>query len=225
MAPSVEPSVIEIFPWPHFASYRDTMPVVGGKLYSFAPNSSVPKTLYADPYLLVPYGAYVELDEHGEANVYMDGHYDLRLFDAEGVLLWQVSNYTFEVSVPAPTGGTVSGFTDATVSAANGQGVISVSGLVPTGCRVIAVIARIEVDFGTSNGLSQILIGDSTANDRFGSIGLTAGLTTGQQSLHAGDEPIAATPYVVLLAAIGGYYDAVGTIAIRAFWENITGWS
>lgn len=228
MAPILEPppaaNVIQA--WPLFTAYdTDGHPLVGGKLYTYDANTSVPKATYGDPFFIAANTNPVVLSADGNALVYLDGFYRLILTDAEDVQRWEIDNYSYPSSEVIPPSGIVAGFTETTVNAPTGESVIAVSSLVPTGYRVEGVIVRVDTAFGTSNGLTGMSIGDATAMDRWGQIGLTAGLETGQRDFHAADRPIAATAYTVLIAATGGRYDSTGVLSVKATWSSIAGWS
>ena len=225
MAISVPPEVVLIHQWPLLTVLdTDGTPLIGGRLYSYHANTSTPKATFADPYGLAPNANPVTLNAMGQAMVWLDGFYHLRLEDRDGVQLWDVDHYDYPTVQAPPAGGMLSGYTDGVVSAAPG-GVLQVSGLVPLGYRCKGVICQVTTAFGTSGGLSSIMIGDATLADGWGAIGLTAGLQTGQVDFRRGDQPVASTAYTILLSAAGGNFDAVGQMAVRAFWESITGWA
>jgi hypothetical protein len=224
MAPVVLPTIVTIIPWPHFQAFADSLAAIGAQLYSYVPATSTPKATFVDPGSVTPNPWPVVLDDQGAATVYLQGTTDLRLFDAEGVLLWSVDAYTWESGFTPPgPGDLIMGSTDATVSASPGASTIPIPGLVPLGYRVRGLTWTITDSFGTSGGLTGIALGDSVALDRWGlPPALTAGTTGGQQAFRAGDEPIA-TPasYVVLIAALGGRFDATGGLHVTAYWESL----
>ena len=229
MAPILEPppaaNVIQA--WPLFTAYdTDGHPLVGGKLYTYDANTSVPKATYGDPFCIAANTNPVVLSADGNALVYLDGFYRLILTDAEDVQRWEIDNYEYPSSADPPPSGVAEGYTDGTVSAVAGSGVLTVSSLVPLGYRCTGVIIQITTAFGASNGLTGFMIGDSTACDRWGVVtNLAAGTETGQRDFRAGDEPVAATAYTVLLSAVGGTFDTVGACNVRAFWRSLVGWS
>ena len=57
----------------------------------------------------------------------------------------------------------------------NGASVLTATALVPTGARIVAVLARIDEAFSAANGLTAIQIGDATLVDGWGVLGLTVG--------------------------------------------------
>lgn len=63
-------------------------PLAGGKLYSYEPNSSIPKTLYSNSMMTALHSNPVVLDENGEAAVWSAGPCKLVLRDSSGALLW-----------------------------------------------------------------------------------------------------------------------------------------
>jgi hypothetical protein len=225
VAPTIEPIVITA--WPLF-TVRDVdgTPLEGGKLYSFHASTTTPKATYADPFLFVPNTNPCILSADGNAVVYLDGFYRLVLTDAEDVHLWTIDNYEFASGAPAIVAGLVSGMTEATdLTPSAGAGTILAPNLVPLGYRVEGALVRIDTEFGASNGLTGIAIGDSVAVDRFGTIGLTAGLQTDQRDFRDASRPIAATAYSIILSAVGGNFDSTGSCTVRGFWSSITGWS
>lgn len=226
MAPIVEPEVVLLIPWPHFQAFApDGSPLIGGKLYTYAANTTVPKAAYHDPYLLSPHANPIILRDDGSEVIWLDGFYHLRLEDRHGVQLWDIPSYEWEVSTTVPPGGIISGSTDGVANAVTGESVIQVPNLVPTGYRVEGVIVRIDTTFGASNGLQQIAIGDGLCMDGWGVVGLEAGVQTIQRDFRRGDRPIPSTAYTVLLAAIGGRFDSAGVMSVRAHWSSIGGWS
>lgn len=226
MADVLEAVLIQ--PWPLFTAWdTDGTPLIGGRLHTWAAQTNTPKASYADPYGLTPNANPVILDAMGQAMVWLDGWYHLRLEDRHGVQLWDVLQYEYPSVTEPAAPGMVSGMNEGIVDASTGAGtgVIQVPNLVPLGYRCKGVICKVNTAFGTSNGLTNILIGDATVGDGWGNIGIAAGLQTSQVDFRRGDQPIAATAYTILLAAVGGTYDAVGQMAVRAFWESITGWA
>ena len=226
MAP-LPAAVTVVFPWPVFQAYdTNGHPLVGGKLYTYEANTTVPKASFADYYFITPNSNPVILNADGIATVHLDGFYRVVLTDADGIQLWEEPVYEFQSGAPAPTAGLVSGMTEATpVTPSAGAGTILVPNLVPLGYRVEGALVRIDTAFGTSNGLTEIAIGDSLAVARWGTVGITAGLQTTQQAFRGADRPIAATAYSIILSAVDGTFDAVGSCTVRGFWSSITGWS
>lgn len=223
VAPVVTPTTIVIVPWPLFQSFVDGVPNIGGTLYGYVPGTSTPKATFSDPWLVVPNPWPVTMNDQGAATVHLSGLYDLRLFDAEDTLLWQVDSYQFATGAPPPAPGEkIVGSTSTTVNAANGQGVISVPGLVPAGYRCEGVTFTLTANWGSSQGLTGIFIGDGIANDRFAHITtLTAGTTGGQVNFHSDVTPVEPIPYTILLAANGGLFDSNGSIHITAYWSTL----
>jgi hypothetical protein len=226
MAPAVEPDVIVLYAWEVFTAIQNGQPCIGAKLYTYAANTSTPKAAYHDPYLTVPQTNPIVMNDQGQAVVWLDGFYHLRLEDADGVLLWDVPSYEFTSGAVVPAAGLINGMNEATgIGPSDGSALISVPNLVPTGYRVEGAIVRIDTSFGASHGLTAMAIGDPVLMDRWGVIGLTAGQQTTQVHFHGADRPIATTAYSVLLSAIDGTFDASGSCTVRAFWSSITGWA
>lgn len=68
------------------------VPLVGGRLYTFAAGTTTPKTTFADAAGLVPNANPIILDGRGEAVVYWDGLYKVELRDAANNLIWTVDD-------------------------------------------------------------------------------------------------------------------------------------
>jgi hypothetical protein len=213
-----------LYVWEHFQAVRDGTPLIGGKLYTYAANTSTPKASYVDPHFVTPNANPVVLDDQGAATVWLDGTYHLRLTDPEEVLVWDMPAFAFASGAPPiMPGDLITGSTDATVSPLPGDSTITVPGLVPTGYRVKGVTYTVTEAFGASNGLTGLLIGDAVLMDRWATMTtLTAGQTGGQLGFHDSTEPIAApASYVVLIAALGGTFDATGAIHVTAYYESL----
>lgn len=66
-------------------------PLVGGKVYTYEANTTTAKTTYKDPYGLTPNTNPIILDAAGEADIYLDGTYRIRITDRNDVLVNDVS--------------------------------------------------------------------------------------------------------------------------------------
>jgi hypothetical protein len=221
MAPTVtESTLVEIYPWPHFQAVIDGQPAIGAKLFSYLPGTSTPSSTFSDPFLTISNPNPTVLDDQGAATVYLTGPTDLRLFDADDVLIWSVSSYEFSSGVTPVPGAVQIGTSQTTLNAIDGASVLTATGLVPQGYRVLGVVAAITQDFGTSRGLTGLYIGDPVVEDRWGhTTQLTATTGTTQAQFHTGDAPIAAQPYSCLVAADGGRFDNAGALQLTAVWE------
>lgn len=216
--------VVTIFPWEMFTAYGvDGLPLAGGRLWTFVAETTTPKASFADRFFVTPNANPVVLNADGQAVVWLDGFYHLRLEDADGVLLWDVPSYTFATGVPPmPPGSLITGSTDATVSASPGAPVLTVPGLVPLGYRCLGLTWTITETFGVSNGLIGLALGDATLLDRWGQLTtLDAGQTGGQLGFHDASAPMADLPYVVLVSALGGPFDATGDLHLTAHWQAL----
>lgn len=226
MAPTVEPGIVLIYPWPLFSAYgTDGHPLIGGRLWTYQANTTVPKAAYHDPYFVSPHANPLTLDAYGQATVWLDGYYHLVLEDQDGTLLWNVPSYTFDVSGTVGAGAIVTGSTEQVVQSVQSERVLAVTGLVPLGYRVEGVMTQVTAEFGVSLGLKQILVGDETLEDGWGISPITFGAQTLQRDFRRADRPIAVTAYTVLLAAQGGRFDVAGSITVRATWSSIEGWT
>jgi hypothetical protein len=209
-------------PWPLFQAVLDGRPLIGGKLASFVPSTSTPKSTYQDPGFVNPNTNPTILDDNGKHIVYLDGLYDLRLYDADDVLYWTIDSFEFDSGAPPMPGTIIEGTTEDTVSASPGAGVITVPNMAPAGYRVKGTTSTIVNSFGTSGGLTAIAIGDGVLMNRWGgNLPLTAGSQTSQLHFQAGDEPISTVAYSVLISALGGLFDSNGTIHITTYWESL----
>jgi hypothetical protein len=223
MAPTVEPTIVTIVPWPHFQAFIDSQAAIGAKLYSYVPNTSTPKATFLDPGLITPNPNPTILDDQGSAYVWLNGLYRLRLTDADDVLLFEVDNYGFPSPISPGPGDLIMGSTDATLTPTPGAATIIFPDMAPAGYRVNGITYTITSDFGSSQGLSAIALGDSVVVDRWGQPGaLTAGTTGGQLGFHDSTEFIAApAAYTVLVSALGGLYDANGQIHLTCYWSTL----
>ena len=66
-------------------------PLVGGKVYTYEANTTTAKTTYKDPYGLTPNTNPIILDAAGEADIYLDGTYRIRITDRNDVLVNDVA--------------------------------------------------------------------------------------------------------------------------------------
>jgi len=223
MAPTLETDVIELYIWNHFTAVKNGQPLIGGQMFTYAAETSTPKAAYQDPYLLVPHVNPIVLNDQGSADIWLSGFYHLRLEDADGVLVWDVPSFQFASSAPAPApGDKIMGSSDATVTPSPGTGVIAIPSLVPPGYRCEGLTWSITTGFGTSGGLTALLLGDNVANDRWGRLtDLTAGQSGGQAHFRSDTTPVEPIPYVILAAAEGGLFDATGALHVTAYWSAL----
>lgn len=205
-----------------FQAVIDGQPAIGAQLYSYLPNTTTPKSTFHDPFFTTPQTNPVVLDDQGAATVYLNGNYDLRLFDADDVLIWAVDNYTFSSGVN-PTPGLVQwGSSEVTLDAVDGETVLAATGLAPVGYRLLGLTTRILADFGTSHGLTGLALGDAVVLDRWGvQPTLTVGAQTREQDWHAETELLTAQPYTLLVAARGGTFDGNGQLRARLVWQTL----
>ena len=66
-------------------------PLAGGKVYTYEANTTTPKVTYKDPYGLTPNTNPIILDAAGEADIYLDGTYRIRITDRNDVLVNDVA--------------------------------------------------------------------------------------------------------------------------------------
>jgi hypothetical protein len=223
MAPTLAPPlVLEIFVWPHFQAVIDGQPAIGGQLYTYAPSTSTPKAAYRDPFFTTPQTNPVVLDDQGSATVYLDGNYDLRLFDEDDVLIWSVDNYSFSSGVNPVPGLLQWGASEVTLDAVDGAVVLTATGLAPVGYRLLGLTTRVLEAFGTSHGLTSMALGDSVVLDRYGVQGtLTVGSQTTERDWHSDTALLTAQPYALRVSARGGTFDGSGQLRARLVWQTL----
>jgi hypothetical protein len=199
------------------------MPLIGGKLWSYQPGTSTPKATFADPFFTIPNPNCTLLDDQGKATIFLDGPYKLRLTDPDDVLVWEVDFYEFSSGVQ-PSGGLVQwGSSEATLTALDGASVLRGEGLVPSGYRLIGLTTTITEDFGTSRGLTGLLLGDQVLADRWGlQTTLVAGTQTHERAWHSDTQLVTAQPYTFLLSPRGGLFDANGALHVTATWQVVS---
>lgn len=66
-------------------------PLAGGKVYTYEANTTTDKTTYKDPYGLTPNTNPIILDAAGEADIYLEGTYRIRITDRSDVLVNDVA--------------------------------------------------------------------------------------------------------------------------------------
>ena len=95
----------QLSPYPIFRAFDSNgAPLAGGKLYSFIAGTSTPKATYTDQGAGTPNANPTILDANGEAHVWLDGNYKLRLDDAGDVTQdgWPIDNISqFNTTVNA----------------------------------------------------------------------------------------------------------------------------
>lgn len=198
------------------------MPCIGGKLYSYAPGTSTPKSTWADPFYTTPNENPCLLDDQGKRTIYLQGMYDLRLFNADDVLIWEVFSYQYDSGVSPVPGLVQWGASEVTLDAVDGEVVLTATGLAPVGYRLLGLTTRILEDFGTSHGLTGIALGDSVVLDRYGVQGtLTVGSQTTERDWHSDTEILTAQPYALLVSARGGPFDGSGQLRARLVWQTL----
>lgn len=68
--------------------------LAGGKIYTYAAGTTVPKATYSDAAGTVENTNPVILDARGEAPIFWDGSYYIEVKDADGVLIYSVDDYS-----------------------------------------------------------------------------------------------------------------------------------
>ncbi len=74
---------------PKFRQYdANGSPLAGGKLYTYEPGTSTPKTAYTDQAQTTPHANPIILDGNGQAEIWLEGLYKLKLDDSADVEQW-----------------------------------------------------------------------------------------------------------------------------------------
>lgn len=74
----------------------------GGKVFTYEPGTLTPKSTYTDALNLIPNTNPINLDESGEADIYLYGSYRMQVYDRYGVLIQDVDNFrTWASGIPA----------------------------------------------------------------------------------------------------------------------------
>jgi hypothetical protein len=84
-----EQDMAQLIPYSRFKGFTDTNdPLVGGKVYTYAPGTSTPKDTYTDHLLGSANTNPIILDAFGEATIFIDGDTDLVLTDPDETIRW-----------------------------------------------------------------------------------------------------------------------------------------
>jgi microcystin-dependent protein len=189
-------------------------PAVGGKVYTYVPGTSSPKTTWKDAGQIIANTNPIILDASGSAVIYGSGSYREVVYDSEGNLIFdRVTADTASVSgnsFVGIIGGTANALSTSASNFSNvsGQTISFYNASVNTGAVTITV-----------NGNTYPILKDTAA----GPAPLTGGeLTPGGISTIWYDDSIAAFHYTVT-SVIGGPYP--GEIRMFAMNTCPTGWS
>ena len=187
--------------------------LVGGKLYAYAAGTSTPLATYNEAGAANAHPTI--LDSAGMAHIRLGASaYKLDLFDALDVHQpgWPVDNIVVGAVWPVAV---------VTVPSVAGAAVLTAAAVIPAGVPVLVVSTKILTGFGTSNGLTGFQVGDGVSQDRWGNQTiLTVGALSGSSDAPAANQahdasmPRYSTPQAVIISAIGGTFDAVGSLEI-----------
>jgi hypothetical protein len=195
-------------------------PDVGSKLLTYAAGTLTPLATYTDSTGNVANGNPVVMSSQGLASVWLATGvgYKLTLNSAADVLIWSVDNINIPSAaasgstLPAPAVFTMlTGTLDA--SAYNGQAEIPLAGFFSANQRVMMVKVEVTEQFGASNGLASLALGDAVNTDIYGS-GMT--LTTGVKPKGVGRQEPYTTSTSLSLFAQGGPFDTTGAASVWA---------
>ncbi len=211
---------VNLGPGPKFQAFADDGSfLVGGKLSTYAHGTATPLPTYQDATGGAANTNPTILDARGEANVWFTEGlaYDIVLHDADDVLIWQVDDLLVSSGprdgsiLPSPGLFTLLSGTF-TASTRNGLPDIPLAGFFSAPQLILMVKLEVTTQFGASNGLTSLSLGDSVTQDRFGG-GLS--LTTGAKSPR-GVPYIYTADTTLSLYANGGVFDSAGVATIEA---------
>lgn len=100
----------QLLPPPKFRAVDgDGNPLVGGKLYTYTAGTTTPKNSYTSYTMGTANTNPVILDSRGEADVWLDGAYKVRLLDSDDTLVWEVDDVRDLTSSQTFTNATLAG--------------------------------------------------------------------------------------------------------------------
>jgi len=100
---------------------------------------------------------------------------------------------------------------------------LTASSLIPAGCHLLGLTARITTGFGTSTGLTDFDVGDGSDPDRWGrTMAITSGTTLDLTDATAASSGDFAAANDVVLTAFGGNFDGTGVIELIAHYITLT---
>ncbi len=149
-----------LFPFPQFRAFNDAGdPLDGGLLYTWAPGTNTDKATYTDAGGMSSNTNPVTLDSTGAADVWLDGQYQMRLTDANGVQQWLVDNIPGDLEPPASE--TVAGIVQLATDAETLAGALKTKATHPHG---VVYATKIDnqpaiTDFAQDD---ELLIGDQS---------------------------------------------------------------
>ena len=110
----------------------------------------------------------------------------------------------------------------ATVSS-SAAATLTASNLIPAGCFLLGLTARITTGFGNSTGLTDFDVGDGVTQDRFAnSLAIASGTTMDITNATVAPGGWFMTANNVVLTAVGGNFDATGVIELIAHYIDLT---
>ena len=146
----------------------------------------------------------------------------------EGIRITEASNQTtVDIDAGDNAAGNVGALTSvksaiATVSS-SAAATLTASSLIPAGCFLLGLTARITTTFGTTTGLTDFDVGDGVTADRFAnSLAITSGTTMDMTDATASPGGWFASANDVVLTAVGGNFDATGVIELIAHYIDLT---
>ena len=202
---------------------QDGAPLSGGLVYSFEPSTTTPKALFTDANGNVALPNPVVLDAAGRTQLWTVGAYRIVVHDSADVPVpgLEYDNLDLGGTSAVAVGGT----TVTLVNAIPGFEPLVANAAFPADTEASYAIGRITQNFGTSGGLTAIMIGDGDEGGNIWctSMGITIGaVSTVGQMANRQPRLFNAQARDVLVVPIGGQFDAQGQIEITAVSASVT---
>lgn len=211
-----------ILMFPVFRAFdANGLPLAGGKVYSYiAGTSTLLATVGADG--VTPNANPTILDANGEAAIRLSQKaYKINLTSALDVQQpgFPVDNIEVGAAWPIAT---------ATIPSVAGASLLTAAALIPAGVPVLVVTTKILTAFGASGGLSGFEVGDGVIVDRWGEqTSLLLNALSGGSDAPAANQardsvmPRYSSAQAVVISAVGGTFDAVGSLQVSVQYLSI----
>lgn len=158
------------------------VPLVGGFVYFYIPETTTPKTTWQDPTQTTPNTNPVILDSRGQAIIYGEGQYRQQVFDIDNNLVWDQLTASTDYGL-LQAANNLSDVADAATALANLGGISAtqLAALVPPGS--VMAFAGIDVPDGWLNCDGSAVV-RSTYDALFSAIGTTYGKGDGSTTFN-----------------------------------------
>lgn len=194
-------------------------PLANGKIDSFEPGTSTPKSLFSDATGATALSNPVILDSAGRAQIWMKGGYKLILKTSADAVLTTLDQVNVAVGGSA---GVITSRSSATVTlaATSGAAILTASALVPANRRLLGAWTKNTVGLGTSQGLTGYNVGSHGIEDRWAAnVGTALNTQTTNGNFQLSEQPVSASARDIEIRALGGTFDSVGSIRIDVEFE------